>query len=184
VHLESIKFKTTRVCLAEPGKIIVVGEPSIPLDYVLPYLANLPGVLGYKPDIPALTFRRKPGFMTIYSNEVVFTQVLDTETGQQLFEALVEAINTTWASRDHLQPVTETRKPTRHLDLYELLPKTNCAQCGELTCLAFASKLFMREVEPSACLPLFEDVGYKDKREILLALMLGGGRGEARILML
>ena len=171
MHLDSIKFKTTRVCLAEPGKIIVVGEPSIPLDYVLPYLANLPGVLGYKPDIPALTFRRKPGFMTIYSNEVVFTQVLDNETGQQLFDALVEAINATWDRRAEMQPITEMKKPTRHLDLYGLLPKTNCAKCGELTCLAFASKLFMREVEPSGCLPLFEEEGYRDKREILQSLL-------------
>ena len=171
MHLESIRFKTTRACLAEPGKIIVVGEPSIPLDYVLPYLANLPGVLGYKPDVPALTFRRKPGFLTIYSDEVIFTQVLDTETGQQLFNDLVEAINTTWASREHLNPVTETRKPTRHLDLYELLPKTNCKECGEMTCLAFATKLFIREVEPEACLPLFEDEGHKEKRDILLSLL-------------
>jgi len=171
MHLESIKLKSTRACLAEPGKIVVIGEPSIELNYILPYLANLPGVLGYKPDIPVLTFRRKPGFMTIYSDEVIFTQVLDNETGQQLFDSLVQAINATWSRKDELQPVTEIRKPTRHLDLYELLPKTNCKKCGELTCLAFASKLFIREVDPEACLPLFEDEGHMEKRDILLSLL-------------
>ena len=171
MHLEAISLKTTRVCLAEPGKIVVIGTPSIPLDYVLPYLANLPGVLGYKPNVPALTFRRKPGFMTIYSDEVIFTQVLDNETGQQLFDALVEAINTTWARKDSIEPITEMKKPTRHLDLYDLLPKTNCARCGELTCLAFASKLFIRETEPQACLPLYEENDFLEKREILESLL-------------
>ncbi len=171
MHLESITLKSTRNCLAEPGKIVVIGEPSIPLAYVLPYLANLPGVLGYKPDVPALTFRRKPGFLTIYTDEVVFTQVLDNETGQQLFDGLVEAINATWERRDDLQAVTESRKPTRHLDLYNLLPKTNCARCGELTCLAFAAKLFIREVEMTACLPLIEEEAYQEKREILASLL-------------
>jgi len=37
------------------------------------------------------------------------------------------------------------------LDIYKLLPKTNCKECGFPTCLAFAMKLAQKGVELSAC---------------------------------
>lgn len=37
------------------------------------------------------------------------------------------------------------------LDIFKLLPKTNCAECGVPTCMAFAMKLAARQVEVVAC---------------------------------
>ncbi|MDY7039454.1 MAG: acetyl-CoA decarbonylase/synthase complex subunit gamma [Chloroflexota bacterium] len=37
------------------------------------------------------------------------------------------------------------------LEIYKLLPKTNCKDCGFPTCLAFAMKLSQKQVELSAC---------------------------------
>ncbi|MDO8673550.1 MAG: acetyl-CoA decarbonylase/synthase complex subunit gamma [Dehalococcoidia bacterium] len=37
------------------------------------------------------------------------------------------------------------------LDIYKLLPKTNCKQCGQPTCLAFAMKLSQKQAELAAC---------------------------------
>ncbi len=37
------------------------------------------------------------------------------------------------------------------LDIYKLLPKTNCKECGFPTCLAFAMKLAQKQAELSAC---------------------------------
>ncbi|MBM3136402.1 MAG: acetyl-CoA decarbonylase/synthase complex subunit gamma, partial [Chloroflexi bacterium] len=37
------------------------------------------------------------------------------------------------------------------LDIYKLLPKTNCKECGFPTCLAFAMKLAQKGAELSAC---------------------------------
>ncbi|HOU23674.1 MAG TPA: (Fe-S)-binding protein, partial [Anaerolineae bacterium] len=37
------------------------------------------------------------------------------------------------------------------LDIYKLLPKTNCKECGQPTCLAFAMKLAQKQAELSAC---------------------------------
>ena len=37
------------------------------------------------------------------------------------------------------------------LQIYKLLPRTNCKECGFPTCLAFAMKLAARQVELSAC---------------------------------
>lgn len=37
------------------------------------------------------------------------------------------------------------------LEIYKLLPKTNCKECGQPTCLAFAMKLAAKQAELSAC---------------------------------
>ncbi|MGC9194742.1 MAG: DUF3786 domain-containing protein [Syntrophobacteraceae bacterium] len=38
-----------------------------------------------------------------------------------------------------------------HLEIYKLLPKTNCRQCGALTCLAFAAALMRGDKVPKDC---------------------------------
>jgi acetyl-CoA decarbonylase/synthase complex subunit gamma len=37
------------------------------------------------------------------------------------------------------------------LEIYKLLPKTNCKECGQPTCLAFAMKLAAKQADLSAC---------------------------------
>ncbi len=37
------------------------------------------------------------------------------------------------------------------IQIYKLLPQTNCKECGYPTCLAFAMKLAAKQVELSAC---------------------------------
>jgi acetyl-CoA decarbonylase/synthase, CODH/ACS complex subunit gamma len=43
------------------------------------------------------------------------------------------------------------------LDIYKLLPRTNCKECGFPTCLAFAMKLAAKQAELSACPYVSED---------------------------
>ncbi|MFH1339413.1 MAG: acetyl-CoA decarbonylase/synthase complex subunit gamma [Candidatus Omnitrophota bacterium] len=43
------------------------------------------------------------------------------------------------------------------LDIYKLLPKTNCRECGFATCLAFAMQLAKRQVEAVKCPYLSEE---------------------------
>ncbi|MFO7585098.1 MAG: (Fe-S)-binding protein [Anaerolineales bacterium] len=37
------------------------------------------------------------------------------------------------------------------IQIYKLLPQTNCKECGFPTCLAFAMKLAAKQVELSTC---------------------------------
>ncbi len=149
--LDAIRLTRTLPCLAEPGKIVVVGTPSHPLEEVLPYLAALPNVIAYNPDAGAVTFRRQPGFLTLYTDRVYITQVADTEEGLALLSALTEAINATWEHRDQLVAVTARRRVPRPLDVWALLPQTNCKECGFPTCLAFAMKLAAKQAELDKC---------------------------------
>ena len=43
------------------------------------------------------------------------------------------------------------------LEIYKLLPRTNCKECGYPTCLAFAMKLAAKQAELAACPYVSED---------------------------
>ncbi len=72
------------------------------------------------------------------------------------------------------------------MDVYRLLPKTNCAKCGEASCMAFATKLSEKETDLELCTQLsaneadkLADVLAPAVREIIIgkgnkARMIGG----------
>lgn len=171
MYLESIILVKTLPCLAEPGKIIVIGEPSQKLDDILPYLATLPNVISYNPASCTLTLRRQPGFISLYSEKAYITQVQDVEEGLQLFSALLDAINATWDHREELVAMTRGKSAPRPLDIWELLPRTNCKECGEATCMAFACNLLLQERELDECTPLQEDAAFAERRATLEAML-------------
>jgi len=171
VYLEFITLTRTLPCLAEPGRIIVIGKPSCPLDEVLPYLATLPGIIAWNPEALTLTFRRPHGFMTLYSDRVYITQVVDTSEGLELFDALTDAVNAVWEKRAELTAVTAKKRAPRHLDIWELLPRSNCGMCGESTCLAFAVAIIQHKRSLVECPPLQSDSSFVDRKATLEAML-------------
>jgi len=170
MFLEYITLTRTLPCLADPGKIIVIGTPNRPIDEVIPYLATLPGIIAYNPETPTLTFRRQPGFMTLYPDKAYITQVKDTPEGLELLEALKGAVNAVWEKREELVGVMRPKSAPRHLDIWTLLPQTNCTQCGEATCLAFAVLLIQHKRMLDECVPLQSDAAFSDRRATLEAM--------------
>lgn len=153
--VNAIKLTRTYPCLAELGKIVVVGEPDAPIDGVLPLLnAILPTVVSYNLMAGIMTLRRQPGLLTLYPQRVTLTQVGDVEEALELLAAVRDLVNQIWAQREQIQPRQEGRRIPRPLDVYELLPRSNCRACGEPTCMAFAFGLLQGRHRPEACPPL------------------------------
>ncbi len=46
------------------------------------------------------------------------------------------------------------KKELSPIDIYKLLPKTNCKECGQENCMAFATKVVAREANIDQCKPL------------------------------
>ncbi len=57
------------------------------------------------------------------------------------------------------------------LEIYPLLPGTNCKECGEANCMAFATKMAEYTVKLQACTPLFKEAKYAKKLEKLKVLV-------------
>lgn len=82
---------------------------------------------------------------------------------------------------------TEVKRGMKELspiDVYMLLPKTNCKECGEENCMAFATKLVNREVSVEQCPPLLTkeyEKNYKKLKEMLKPavreITIGTGEG-------
>ena len=170
-YLAYITLTKTLPCLAEPGKIIVIGRPDRSLDEVIPYLATLPGIIAYNPETLTLTFRRQPGFLTLYPDKVYITQINNAEAGLVVLEALKDAINATWEKRVELVAMTVARRAPRWLDILTLLPQTNCKQCGEATCMAFAAALLQQTRSLLECAPLVSDSAFSDRLATLEAML-------------
>jgi len=75
------------------------------------------------------------------------------------------------------------------LDIYMLLPKTNCGKCGENNCMAFAAKVVNREAAIELCTPLVEEERYKGEyaklKEILAPpvkeIVIGAGESAVKV---
>ena len=74
------------------------------------------------------------------------------------------------------------------IDVYKLLPRTNCKECGEENCMAFATKLVNREVTVEKCAPLLakeNEKAYRQLKEMLKAaikeIVIGTGAKAVKI---
>lgn len=57
------------------------------------------------------------------------------------------------------------------IDVYMLLPRTNCKKCGQENCMAFATKLVNRELALELCTPLLEEKQYAKAHQKLWGLL-------------
>jgi ArsR family metal-binding transcriptional regulator len=171
VFVDRFTLVATLPCMADPSKCIVVGRPSRPLAPVLPFVnAVLPNVISYSAVGGVMTLRRQPGFITIYPDKVYITQVQDTAEGLRMLDALAELINKIWARREQIVPVTSTRRGPRMLDVWKLMPRSNCKRCGLPTCMAFAVGLLLGTATLAVCAPLGEP-NAEGQRSALIALL-------------
>lgn len=170
--LDALMLTKVLPCLADSGKCIVVGQPSRTLDGVLPLVAAVaPNVVSFNPAAGTLTLRRQPGFITFYPDRVMITQVKDASEGLELLAAVQDLVNQCWEHRDTIQPVTAVRRAPRPLDVWALLPQTNCKRCGEATCMAFAFMLLQSKRTLEECPALNDDAAFAERRAQLAALI-------------
>jgi acetyl-CoA decarbonylase/synthase complex subunit gamma len=58
------------------------------------------------------------------------------------------------------------KKELSPIDIYKLLPKTNCKECGQENCMAFATKIVAREVNIDLCKPLVKPEHAKNAKTL------------------
>ena len=73
-------------------------------------------------------------------NDIRVSGVDDVADAPRIAQDLVARVNQVWQDRDEITPSFRERKVPATFDIYTLLPRTNCKQCGYPTCLAFAAE--------------------------------------------
>ena len=110
--------------------------------------------------------------VAIRPREIAISNLRDKDAAATEVQRVVDIVNRTWERRAEITPSVEMRQRLKPMDVYKLLPATNCKVCGQPTCFTFALKVTAGEVEIEQCAPLFTDA-YREKRERMLALLDG-----------
>jgi ArsR family metal-binding transcriptional regulator len=154
--------------------INAIAHLSEDVSEVLPYLASVIKVCTYDDNTKTLTFRREGKGIVMYPRKVTVTKLGDREEATKTIDELKDLINTTYENRYNIQPCYKKGGELKYLDVFRLLPGTNCKECGEPTCLAFATKVVQQEASISQCSPIFGE-RFEEKRKTLLGMLQGAG---------
>ncbi len=124
---------------------------------VLPYLnAELKGA-DYNHNSEVLIWEAKGRKYAFRPHEIATAPVEDREEGHKLINDLVDVVNKIWERRHEIRPNFEQRKLPTLMDIYKLLPKLNCKECGYSTCMAYAADLRTGKTKLSQCPNLSEE---------------------------
>lgn len=101
---------------------------------------------------------------TLYPKEVIAAPFMDQDQAEKFVDRLIDFLNDIYIKKDSLTPNHRTFRPISVVDIYKLLPQTNCKECGFPTCLAFAGALSKKQTTTDQCpgfaRPLYENVVY------------------------
>ncbi len=173
-----MEIKEISQCLADPKKIKVIGKINIPnLEEIMPYLARVITNATYSEDDGWIVFKKGLRIITIYKDSfVAMTYITDKDEALEILKSIEEKAKEAWEKRDQIdlsKPLKDTSVTA--LDIYKLLPKTNCKECGELTCMAFAVKILNSERNIQECKPLFREEKNRKSATELLDLLTRAG---------
>jgi ArsR family metal-binding transcriptional regulator len=102
-------------------------------------------------------------------HEIQLGMVADPSDVSGIIGEVIELVNNVWNDRDNIEPSLTERKIPPVFEIYQMLPRTNCKECGYPTCLAFAADLRNGKTKPQVCIKL-ADPEHKDAKDKILSI--------------
>ncbi len=159
-------------------RIVVVEDISD----IMPYINAIAENAWYDHENHTLILKETGQAFALRPHEVRVGRLAEPTAAAEMSGKIVQKLNAIWDDRAKVQPRFTTRKLPSVIDILKLLPRTNCRQCGYLTCLAFASALRSSESDIDACVPL-EGAAQEEQRH-KISKLCDPSRGEASPLSL
>lgn len=120
----------------------------------LPYLNTVLGGFEYIQEPPSVTFKAHGKLITVHGRKIAVNALKDRTEAEKIVAWLQREINDAWEKRDEIVPSFKGAPRPQLIEIIKLLPKTNCRQCGEPTCMVFATRLAEGAKGIDACEPL------------------------------
>lgn len=156
-RLEIFKSK----CQADAKGVHCFAHLSQDVSEVLPYLNAVLGGFEYLQNPPAVTFRAQGKLITVHGDKIAVNALKDEEEARKIVQWMKNEINDAWEKKDQIEPCTTGMPRPGIIDILKLLPKTNCRECGEPTCMVFATKVAEGAKGAQDCLQIQEDNSIK-----------------------
>lgn len=142
---------------------------------VLPYLNALLRGAAFDPEGGTLRFWHEAHAFTVFRDRVNISGARDAADAHDVMDWLKRFINETYDRRESIEPSFRRATELKPLSVYKLLPGTNCKECGEPTCFAFAARLLREDAGIDCCEP-FSRGEFPEKRAKMAALFEEAGR--------
>jgi ArsR family metal-binding transcriptional regulator len=142
-------------CVADLSRIRITAHLSCDLTEVFPYLNSDMREGCFTARGPTFTFTERHRMICLHSRRITIAKADEIVDAWRALEAIRRRVNEVWARRREITPLYEMRERPPALEIFKRLPKTNCGQCGELTCLAFAARLWQGQTHAAKCAPVF-----------------------------
>lgn len=139
-----------------PGAMSVHCRASLAQDVgaALPYLNASLGGFEYVKEPPSVTFRSQGKLITVHRDHIMINALRDEAEARKIVEWLKREINTAWEQRGAITPAYEGMPRPKVVEILKHLPKTNCRECGEPTCMVFAVRMAEGVKAVADCPPL------------------------------
>ena len=161
-------------CVADFKRLRLTAHLSGDVAEALPYLnAEMPQG-SYTAKLPVFTSMDGHRLVSLFRDRIAVAKTDDIVDSWASLERVRCLVNEVWARRDAITPSFELRRRPPALEVYKRLPGTNCGQCGEATCTAFAWAVWRGDAAPRRCLPVFEGER-ADLKDALLSICSGLG---------
>ncbi len=118
----------------------------------LPYLNAELGGFEYFNDPPAVTFRVQGKIITVHARKIAVNALKDAEEAEKILQWLKREINEVWERREEIKPSYEGAPKPKVFEILKLLPRrTGCRECGQPTCMVFATLVAQGAKGPEDC---------------------------------
>jgi len=123
----------------------------------IPYLNATLGGFTFTKEPPSVTFKVHGKLITVHPKKIAINALRDEEEATKIIEWLKREINSAWENRDKIEPLYEAAPQPKVIEILKLLPKTNCKECGQPTCMVFATQVAEGAKGPEDCPPFDDD---------------------------
>lgn len=141
-------------CFADETRIRLIAHHDGDIGALLPYLNSIVKSAEYNPEVPVLTYKKGIRMISVYRDKIGIAKADDLLDAWECLKEIKEKIRYVYEHRDEITPNFDMYTPPSTLDIYKLLPRTNCSECGKPSCMAFAAAVANGEAGPDEC-PVF-----------------------------
>jgi ArsR family metal-binding transcriptional regulator len=152
---ESATIMVLQPCVADETKIRLTAHVRGDLGPAFPYLNAVMATASYIPSAEVLNFMDKHRMVALYRRRITIAKADDIVDAWLTLARIRRLVEETWAKRDQIEPMYVTRKKPPAIEIFRRLPGTNCGLCGDLTCMAFAARLWTGQARVRQCSPVF-----------------------------
>jgi ArsR family metal-binding transcriptional regulator len=153
--LESYTKETfNNECMPSAMSVQCFAHLDEDISEALPYLNAVLGGFTYTKNPPSITFKAQGKLITVHAKKIAINALKDEDEATKIIEWMKREINSAWENREKIEPLYEAAPQPKVIEILKLLPKTNCKECGQPTCMVFAAQVAEGAKGPEDCPPL------------------------------